>query len=58
MAKHTMISLTHDEIAKAKRISKEMFGKENVTGLFRAWLNQIESDKILIPKIDTSTYLK
>jgi len=36
----TMVSLTPTEQEAAKKVSIDLLGRENVSGLFRFWLNQ------------------
>lgn len=38
--KKATISITEEEIKQAKQISKELLGSENLSGLFRYWINQ------------------
>jgi len=49
MKKETTIkktfSITKTELEKARKISFKIFGQENVSGLFRYWINQAKIDK-------------
>lgn len=38
--KKVTISLTEEQQQQAKEISKELLGKENISGLFAFWINQ------------------
>ena len=38
--KKVTISLTEEQQKQAKEISKELLGKENISGLFAYWINQ------------------
>jgi hypothetical protein len=44
MRQKVMISLTEEQRGKAKRLSKEMFGKENASGLFQFLLERWEKE--------------
>jgi hypothetical protein len=39
------ITLTEDQKAKAKEISKSVLGRENVSGLFAFWINTFKQNK-------------
>jgi hypothetical protein len=38
--KKATITITEAEIDQAKKISKELFGHVNMSGLFRFWINK------------------
>jgi hypothetical protein len=43
--KKVTISLTAEQQQQAKTISKELIGRENISGLFAFWINQYLKSK-------------
>jgi len=46
--KKVTITLTEEQQEKAKQISKEMFGRENISGLFAYWVSYHNRNKFYV----------